>query len=54
MAAGTSPAVTAPPAGGFVIAYQADTGYLWTYTSASGATNTGLGMLSGTDPADEG
>jgi hypothetical protein len=43
MTAGTSPSITALAGGGFEIAFQANTGALWTYgTASSGATDLGV------------
>jgi hypothetical protein len=52
MLAGTSPAITALSGGAFDVAFQANTGVLWVYSSASGtAASLGYGMMAGTDPA---
>jgi hypothetical protein len=51
MAAGTSPSITALAAGAFEVAFQANTGSLWTYTSAVVSTNLSLGMATGTSPS---
>jgi hypothetical protein len=50
MAADTSPNMTGLSGGGYEIAFQANTGYLYTYSSSSGAAGTTLGMASGTSP----
>jgi peptidoglycan/xylan/chitin deacetylase (PgdA/CDA1 family) len=50
MKAGTSPAITALPGGGFEAAFQANTGTLWTVGSAA-TKNWSLGMKAGTSPA---
>lgn len=51
MAPGTSPSVTALPNGKFAIAFQANTGQLWTYVPEGPVVNTGLGMEKGTSPS---
>jgi hypothetical protein len=51
MMAGTSPSITALAAGGFAVAFQANTEFLWTYTSANVAKNLGLGMNAGSSPS---
>jgi hypothetical protein len=51
MMAGTSPAITALPGGGWAAAFQANTGNLWTVTSDGAIRDTGQKMLSGTSPA---
>jgi hypothetical protein len=51
MAAGTSPAITALPAGGWVAAFQANTTDLTIDTSAGGLETTTLEMAPGTSPA---
>jgi hypothetical protein len=49
MMAGTSPAITSL-GGGYEVAFQANTGSLWTVgTDSHGAWN--LGMMAGTSPA---
>ena len=50
MEAGTSPAITALPGGGYEAAFQANTGLLWVAPNGTGQ-NTGLGMLTATGPA---
>ena len=50
MRPGTSPAITALPSGGFEIAFQANTGTLWT-TGNAGTGNTGLGMNPASSPS---
>ncbi len=50
MRAGTSPAITALPGGGHEMAFQANTGALWTVGTA-GTRNWGLGMKAGTSPS---
>ncbi|HEX5402368.1 MAG TPA: G1 family glutamic endopeptidase [Pseudonocardiaceae bacterium] len=52
MMAGTSPSITALTGGGFMVAFQANTGSLWTYTSSSGAANNlALGMNPDSSPS---
>ena len=53
MMAGTSPSITALPTGGYLVAFQANTGDLWVVGSggASGPGNTAQGMASGTSPS---
>jgi subtilisin family serine protease len=51
MMAGTSPAVAASRSGGYEVAFQADTGNLWTYSPDSGGANLGQLMKAGTSPA---
>ena len=50
MMTGTSPAITGLPGGGYQVAFQANTGILWTVAAAPGQ-NLGLGMMTGTSPA---
>jgi hypothetical protein len=50
MMAGTSPSATVSN-GVLEAAFQANTGQLWTYNSAAGPTNCGLGMMHGTNPS---
>ncbi|HEV2637317.1 MAG TPA: hypothetical protein VGX23_19350 [Actinocrinis sp.] len=48
---GTSPAIAAAPGSGFNVAFQANTGYLWDYTSTTGrGTSLNQAMTSGTSP----
>ncbi len=51
MMAGTSPSIAASPGGGYQVAFQANTGNLYRYASASGAANLDQGMKSGTSPS---
>jgi hypothetical protein len=51
MMAGTSPSVAAVSSLDYRIAVQANTGFLWTYSSLHGAANLGLGMKAGTSPS---
>lgn len=52
MMAGTSPAITALTDGGYQVAFQANTGSLWTvHSGAAGGRNLALGMMAGTNPA---
>jgi hypothetical protein len=52
MAGHTSPAITQLPNGGYEVAFQANTGVLWTAQSgASGGTNLSQGMMAGTSPS---
>jgi|GEM_PF-849404 len=51
MKAGTSPAIASLSGGSFEVAFQANTGVLWLYSSKSGSTNTGDPMMAGTSPA---
>lgn len=51
MMPGTSPAITATSAGAFAVAFQANTGHLWVYSSTGSATDLRLGMAAGTSPA---
>jgi hypothetical protein len=46
----TSPSIVALPAGGFEVAFQANTGALWT-VGAAGNTAWSLGMRAGTSPS---
>ena len=48
---GTSPGIAALPGGGYVIAFQANKGELWTYASTGEYHNTAMGMMSGTSPS---
>ena len=50
MAAGTSPAIARLPQGGYVIAFQANNGRLYT-TGSQGARDWGVGMRPGTSPS---
>jgi hypothetical protein len=50
MAAGTSPSITALASGGHQVAFQANTGILWT-VGPDGITNWQLGMAAGTSPS---
>ena len=50
MKAGTSPAITALPGGGYEAAFQANTGHLWVVQNGAGQ-DLGLGMKAGTSPA---
>jgi len=51
MASGTDPAITFVLGTGYQMAFQANTGALWTDDSVAGARNYGLGMRSGTSPS---
>jgi hypothetical protein len=51
MKAGTSPGIAALAGGGFEVAFQASNGDLYLYSSASGETKLGLGMMAGTSPS---
>jgi hypothetical protein len=42
---------SSPPNSTPQVAFQANTGYLWTYTPTSGGTSLALGMAAGTSPA---
>lgn len=46
----TSPSITGLAGGGYEVAYQASTGYLWV-EGADGSGNTGLHMMAGTSPS---
>jgi hypothetical protein len=50
MAAGTSPAITSLPAGGYQTAFRANTGNLWTAGTAD-VTDRGLTVAAGTSPS---
>jgi hypothetical protein len=50
MLAGTSPSIAALPSGGYEVAFQANTGNLWTVGSADNGDHK-LGMLAGTSPS---
>ena len=50
MKAGTSPAIAASPQGGYEVAFQANTGNLFTYGGA-GAGDHSQGMMAGTSPS---
>jgi len=47
----TAPYLELTTSSGFEVAFQANTGDLWTYSSASGAANLKQGMKAGTSPA---
>jgi hypothetical protein len=49
MAAGTSPSITALTSGAWKVAFQANTGSLW--TAGPSNANLGLGMAAGTSPS---
>src|SRR5690348_9561956 len=52
MMAGTSPTIAAASdASSAAVAFQANTGNLWTYDAALGAVDRQLGMMAGTSPA---
>ena len=51
MKAGTSPAIAALPGPGWIAAFQANTGQLWTVSSAGATVNTQDGMAPATSPA---
>jgi hypothetical protein len=52
MAADTSPSITGLANGSYEVAFQANTGSLWTLASgASGGRNLSLGMMAGTSPS---
>ena len=51
MMAGTSPSITTLTNGSYVVAFQANNGYLWTYSPAAGGTQIPLGMMSCTSPS---
>ncbi len=51
MMAGTSPAIVAAVGGGYWAAFQANTGQLYDYSSASGPYNLEVPMLKGTSPS---
>jgi len=51
MAAGTSPAIAELSNGSYIVVYQANTGYLSTYTPSAGGTRIPLGLAAGTSPA---
>ena len=54
MMKGTSPAISGLPAGGYEVAFQANTGNLWYVGQGSGSItrgDRGLGMKAGTSPA---
>jgi hypothetical protein len=51
MAANTSPSITAMPGTTFKVAFQANTGVLWTQDLAVGGVPTGAAMAAGTSPA---
>ncbi len=51
MAPGTSPSITGLAAGAWEVAFQANTGVLWTYTSTGVASNVALSMAAGTSPS---
>ncbi len=52
MMAGTSPSIAAQSGGSYEVAFQANTGILWIYSSLSGtAVPTGYGMNPGTSPS---
>lgn len=51
MMASTSPSIAMLSDGSFVIAFQANTGFLWVYSSVSGGMMLGLGMMNGTSPS---
>lgn len=48
----TSPSIAAAPTGaGYSVAFQANTGVMWSYSPTSGGFNTNQGMMAGTNPA---
>jgi hypothetical protein len=52
MASGTNPSIAAASTSGFNATFQANTGILWDYTSATGrGTSLGYSMLTGTSPS---
>ena len=51
---GTSPGIAALPGGGYVIAFQANKGELWTYASTGEYHNTAMGGDVGYDPGHRG
>jgi hypothetical protein len=51
MKAATSPSVAASATGGYQVAFQANTGNLYTYNSVTGAANLQQGMDNTTSPS---
>jgi hypothetical protein len=48
---GTSPSIAALAGGGYEIAFEANTGSLYTYSSTGAVKNTTEGMWHGTSPS---
>ena len=51
MMAGTSPSITETQTESYVVAFQANTGSLWSVGLNQSAHSYGLGMMAGTSPS---
>lgn len=51
LAGGSSPSIAASSDGTVEVAFEASSGHLWTYNSASGGSDTGLPMVGGSTPS---